>query len=106
MPILLINKHSGQQIMVKGESVAELWGGQKSGRVPVEWPDGHAGDVMKDAVWITRVVPLDEHNKNVEAQQEAERKRQAEAEAKRKADEQAAAKPQSSRLKRLFGRKA
>jgi hypothetical protein len=86
MPIILINKQSGQQVMVKGESVADLWERQKSGRVPIEWPDGHAGDVMKDAVWATKVIPLDEHNKNVEEQKKAkEEQDKAEAEKRQQA---------------------
>lgn len=91
MPIILINKNSVQQIMVKGESSADFYGRQRSGLIPVEWLDGHDGHVMKDAIWATKVIPLEEHNKNVEDQKKAqEEKAKADADNRQKAlDDQA-----------------
>jgi hypothetical protein len=78
MPIVLIGKHTGQNIMVKGESSEDFFDRQRSGLIPVEWPDGHFGHVQKDAIWATKVIPLTEYNQRVEA------------EAKQKADQEAA----------------
>jgi hypothetical protein len=87
MPIILINKQSGQQIMVKGESSADFYGRQHSGLIPVEWLDGHDGHVMKDAIWATRVIPLEEHNKNVEDQKQAQEEKAKEDQARRDLDQ-------------------
>jgi len=93
MPILLISKHTGQQIMIQGESDdRDFYARAHSGLIPIQWLEGHLGHVVKDAVWATRVIPLEEHNKNIEnrkkaeEEQEAEKKRQAEEQAKKRLD--------------------
>lgn len=113
MPIILVNKN-GHQIPVKGESDAEFFERQRGGRITVEWLDGHGGSVQKDAIWATKVIPLDEHNKNVEAQKKAEEEKRAADEAARErhakdalAKQQAAASEArkfGNRIKRLFKR--
>lgn len=110
MPIVLINKQ-GQQILVKGESDAEFFERQRGGRITVVWPEGYGGSVQKDAIWATKVIPLDTYNKDVEAHKKAEEERlAAEESAREKRAKDAAAKAQAearkfgNRIKRLFKR--